>query len=51
MTWHGRCGVEVLGLGWLGTRTDRYDATLAFFRDVLGLPVRAPLPNGARRPR
>src|SRR3712207_487864 len=30
---------EILGLGWAGTRTERFAATTAFFRDVLGLRV------------
>jgi catechol 2,3-dioxygenase-like lactoylglutathione lyase family enzyme len=30
---------RVRGLGWLGTRTDRFAETVALFRDVLGLPV------------
>jgi catechol 2,3-dioxygenase-like lactoylglutathione lyase family enzyme len=29
----------IKGLGWAGTRTDRFAETTAFFRDVLGLPV------------
>ena len=29
----------IRGLGWAGTRTDRFAETTAFFRDVLGLPV------------
>src|ERR1700742_3156176 len=31
--------MRVLSLVWVGTRTDEYAATLAFFRDVLGLGV------------
>lgn len=31
--------MKVLGMSWVGTRTDRHDATVGFFRDVLGLPV------------
>jgi catechol 2,3-dioxygenase-like lactoylglutathione lyase family enzyme len=31
--------MDVLGLVWVGTRTDRHAETTAFFRDVLGLPV------------
>ena len=26
------------GVVWIGTRTDRFDETVAFFRDVLGVP-------------
>lgn len=35
----GRVVVRVLSLVWVGTRTTEYAATLAFFRDVLGLGV------------
>ena len=31
--------MKVKALHWLGTRTDEHEATAAFFRDVLGLPV------------
>jgi catechol 2,3-dioxygenase-like lactoylglutathione lyase family enzyme len=31
--------MRVLSLVWVGTRTTEYTATVAFFRDVLGLPV------------
>jgi catechol 2,3-dioxygenase-like lactoylglutathione lyase family enzyme len=31
--------MRVRGVVWAGVRTDRYDETLAFFRDVLGLPL------------
>ena len=31
--------MEIKGLVWVGTATDRYDATVAFFQDVLGLSV------------
>ena len=31
--------MKVKALHWLGTRTAEHDATAAFFRDVLGLPV------------
>jgi len=36
--------MKVQGLVWVGVRTDRFDETVAFFRDVLGVPmdVRAP---------
>lgn len=30
--------MKVLGLVWVGTRTDRFDNTVAFFRDVMGVP-------------
>ncbi|MEU4240390.1 VOC family protein [Actinoplanes sp. NPDC026619] len=29
--------MEITGLGWLGTRTDRSEALVGFYRDVLGL--------------
>lgn len=32
-------GFRVLGIGWAGVGTEHYDATLALFRDVLGLRV------------
>ncbi len=31
--------MQVLALVWLGTRTAEYAATLAFFRDVMGLEM------------
>jgi predicted enzyme related to lactoylglutathione lyase len=31
--------MRVLGVVWVGTRTDDFDGTIAFFRDVLGLPM------------
>ena len=31
--------MKVLSLAWVGTRTAEYAATLAFFKDVLGLSV------------
>ena len=31
--------MRVLSLAWVGTRTTEYAATLAFFKDVLGLSV------------
>ena len=33
--------MRVLSLVWVGTRTSEYTATVAFFRDVLGLGVHA----------
>ena len=39
--------VEVLSLAWVGTRTAEYAATLAFFRDVVGLGVHAEEPDFA----
>jgi len=31
--------VEVRRIAWLGTRTEKFDETTAFFRDVLGIPA------------
>ena len=31
--------MQVRGIVWAGTRTDRFDETVAFFRDVLGVPL------------
>ncbi len=31
--------MQVTRLAWLGTRTEKFDETTAFFRDVLGIPV------------
>ena len=31
--------MNVIGVVWAGTRTERYPETFAFFRDVLGLPL------------
>lgn len=31
--------MKALGLGWLGIPTERFDPTVAFFRDVMGLEV------------
>jgi catechol 2,3-dioxygenase-like lactoylglutathione lyase family enzyme len=33
--------MQVLSLVWVGTRTTEYPATVAFFKDVLGLPLSA----------
>jgi catechol 2,3-dioxygenase-like lactoylglutathione lyase family enzyme len=48
--------VQVIKLAWIGTRTQHADATVAFFRDVLGLrlDLEAPgfwlmkLPDGSK---
>jgi catechol 2,3-dioxygenase-like lactoylglutathione lyase family enzyme len=37
--------IGITHLAWVGTRTAHYDATRAFFRDVLGLPVVEDLPE------
>ncbi len=29
--------MQVKGIGWLGTRTERFDEMVAFYRDILGL--------------
>ena len=39
--------MEVRGLVWAGVRTDRFADTLAFFRDVLGLPLVEAAPDFA----
>jgi catechol 2,3-dioxygenase-like lactoylglutathione lyase family enzyme len=39
--------MRVLSVAWVGTRTTEYTATLAFFRDVLGLGVRSSEPDFA----
>jgi hypothetical protein len=30
--------MEIIKLAWVGTRTERAEPTVAFFRDLLGLP-------------
>ena len=37
--------MRVLSLAWVGTRTTEYTATVAFFRDVLGLGVNSTEPD------
>jgi predicted enzyme related to lactoylglutathione lyase len=37
--------MRVLGVVWVGTRTTAFDETVAFFRDVLGLPLEEPEPD------
>jgi predicted enzyme related to lactoylglutathione lyase len=32
-------GVRVLGVVWVGTRTEAFAETVTFFRDVLGVPL------------
>jgi lactoylglutathione lyase len=32
--------MRVLGVVWVGIRTEAFDGTLAFFRDVLGIPMK-----------
>lgn len=36
--------MHIMKLAWIGTRTTRDEETVAFFRDVLGLPVDLELP-------
>ena len=31
--------MRVLGVVWVGTRTDKFEETVTFFRDVLGVPL------------
>lgn len=37
--------MRILGLHWVGTRTPHHDETVAFFTDVLGLPVELAEPD------
>jgi catechol 2,3-dioxygenase-like lactoylglutathione lyase family enzyme len=37
--------MRVLSLVWVGTRTTEYAATVAFFRDVVGLPEHSSEPD------
>ena len=37
--------VQIIKLAWVGTRTDNFDATVNFFRDVLGLTPDFELPG------
>jgi predicted enzyme related to lactoylglutathione lyase len=37
--------VKVIGMVWAGTRTDRFEETFAFFRDVLGVPLERVAPS------
>lgn len=39
--------MRVLGVVWAGTRTSAFTETVAFFRDVLGVPLREPEPDFA----
>ena len=38
LTWHA-APMRVIGVVWVGTRTDKFDETVTFFRDVLGVPL------------
>lgn len=40
--------VRVHGVVWAGTRTDSFDETVRFFRDVLGVPLVEAAPDFAR---
>jgi predicted enzyme related to lactoylglutathione lyase len=37
--------MRVLGVVWVGTRTDAFDETVGFFRDVLGVPMEVIRPD------
>jgi predicted enzyme related to lactoylglutathione lyase len=37
--------MRVLGVVWVGTRTEAYDETVKFFRDVLGVPLKETEPD------
>ena len=37
--------MKVKRICWVGTRTDAFDETTAFFRDVLGLPLVLSVPG------
>jgi len=39
--------VRVYGVVWAGVRTEAFQETVAFFRDVLGLPLTEPAPDFA----
>ena len=39
--------MRVLGIVWAGVRTDRFDETVAFFRDRLGVPLEVVGPSFA----
>ena len=39
--------LKVHGLVWAGVRTAKFDETVAFFRDVLGVPLEEPAPDFA----
>ena len=38
-------GVKIIKLAWVGTRTDSFESTAAFFADVLGLTPELDLPG------
>src|SRR5215211_9086405 len=39
------CGVKIIKLAWVGTRTENFEPTVEFFRDVLGLRSELDLPG------
>ena len=39
--------MRVLGVVWVGTRTESFDETVMFFRDVLGVPIKGTEPDFA----
>jgi predicted enzyme related to lactoylglutathione lyase len=40
--------MRVLGVVWVGSRTTAFDETVAFFRDVLGVPMKETEPDVAK---
>jgi catechol 2,3-dioxygenase-like lactoylglutathione lyase family enzyme len=38
-------GVDIIKLAWVGTRTNNFESTVDFFRDVLGLTPDSDLPG------
>ncbi len=45
LTWGTARGMRIIKLAWVGTRTDNAEPTVAFFRDVLGLPLELDRPG------
>jgi catechol 2,3-dioxygenase-like lactoylglutathione lyase family enzyme len=43
--WGTGPGMQIIKLAWVGTRTDNAEATMAFFRDVLGLRLELEQPG------
>jgi predicted enzyme related to lactoylglutathione lyase len=37
-----RLAIQVRGIVWVGTRTDAFDESVRFFRDLLGIPLAQP---------
>jgi predicted enzyme related to lactoylglutathione lyase len=40
--------MRVVGVVWVGTRTESFDETVTFFRDVLGIPMKEAEPDVAK---